>query len=411
MKKGIIAFFLTLAALSQINSQTWVQTLNGISMWSMCTDIQGNVYAGASGTVKSIYKTTNGGQNWFTILSGGASNFLGLAVDSLGNIFAANSTNGVMKSTDGGNNWINIPTSVFNGKTCQTVCCGRNGTVIVGTVSGGTFRSTDYGVTFSDTSIITSSVVLLAKDRYNPNIIYAGASSTSGVTGFFISTNSGISFGGPYASNNCWGLVQKSPLELYYATTATGYPFSKSTDGGYNWTNSCVQPGAMRGAALDLAGNIYISGNGGVYKSTNNGVSFISTGMTSSANLCVCVGNRIYVAATGTSTGGVWIGTDTTISGIANISGEEPDGYSLGQNYPNPFNPVTSVIFAVKRKGLVNISVYHVTGRLEAVLVNSDLNAGSYKVEWNAGSSSSGIYYCLMKADGFTSARRMVLVK
>lgn len=411
MKKGVFLFFLTLAALSHVNSQTWVQTLNGVSMWSMCSDVQGNVYAGASGTVKSIYKTTNGGQNWLTILSGGASNFLGLAVDSLGNIFAANSSNGVMKSTDGGNNWINIPTSVFNGKTCQTVCCGRNGTVIVGTVTGGTFRSTDYGVTFTDTSIITSSVVLLVKDRYNPNKVYAGASATSGITGFFISTNSGISFNGPFASNNCWGLVQKSPLELYYATTATGYPFSKSTDGGYNWTNPGVQPGAMRGAALDLAGNIYISGNGGVFKSTNNGVTFNSTGMTSSANLSVCVGNKIYVAASGTSTGGVWIGTDTTISAINPVNTGIPEYYSLEQNYPNPFNPETSIDFAVKKTGLVNISVYSVTGRLETVLVNSYLNAGTYEVEWNAGTYSSGIYYCLMKADGFTSARKMVLVK
>ncbi|MCE1165527.1 MAG: T9SS type A sorting domain-containing protein [Bacteroidetes bacterium] len=411
MKKGIIILVFLAAALSRSESQTWVQTLNGISMWAVCADVQGNVYAGTSGTVKAIYKTTNGGQNWLTLLSNGASNFLSLSVDSLGNIFAANSANGVMKSTDGGNNWTNIPASVFNGKTCQSVCCGRNGIVIVGTVSGGTFRSTDYGVTFPDTSITSSSIVLVSKDRYNANIFYAGASSTSGVTGFFISTNAGASFTGPYATYNCWGIVQKSTTELYYATTSTGYPFSKSTDGGYTWISVGVQPAAMRGAALDLAGNIYISGNNGVFKSTNNGQTFNNAGMTSSANLCVCVGNKIYVAATGTTTGGVWIGTDTTISSINPVNTGIPGMFSLEQNFPNPFNPETRINFNLAKNGNVTISIYDAAGKLIEKLIDEFKPAGTYSLAFNGSGLCSGIYYCKMQAGDFNETRKMALVK
>ena len=410
MKKFLIMIVFVITASSSF-SQTWVQTLNGIAMWSLCKDTQGNVYAGTSGTVKAIYKTTNAGINWTAILPAGASNFLSLAVDSLGNIFAANVSNGMMKSTDGGNNWTNVPISTFNNKNVQTVACGKNGVVFVGCVSGGVFRSTDYGATFPDTGIAGGSIVTLMVDRYNPDKIYAGASSTSGTTGLFISTNGGLLFTGPYNTNTCWGLMQKSQTELYMVTTSTGAPFTKSTDGGFTWTTVSAQPGSMRGCALDLAGNIYISGNGGVFKSTNGGASFVNTGITASGNQMVSSGTRMYAAITGSTTGGVWILNDTTLTAVNPTANTIPENYELKQNYPNPFNPETTIEFSVPGSGYVNLSVYDVSGKQVKTLVSGVLNRGSYRVNFKGDELSSGVYIYSLKAGKAALQRKMLLIK
>ncbi|MCX7833404.1 MAG: hypothetical protein N2490_04260, partial [Ignavibacteria bacterium] len=82
MKKTIFTLVLVFIFTKILFSQVWVQRLNGISMWSLAVDLQGNLYAGTSGTVKSIYKSTNGGENWIEVFSGGAANIIYLACDS-----------------------------------------------------------------------------------------------------------------------------------------------------------------------------------------------------------------------------------------------------------------------------------------------------------------------------------------
>lgn len=412
MKKLYLLFIVVFVLSSEISlSQTWTQTLNGIPMWAMCKDRFGNIYAGSSGTVKAIYKTTNEGQNWLTLLSGSPSNFLGLSVDSLGNIFGANVSNGVMKSTDGGNNWANIPITTFGNKNVQAVVCGKNGVVVVGCNNGGTFRSTDYGVTFPDTSLTGVTVVTLFVDRFNPNIIYAGASSTTGSTGFFISTNSGFSFSGPYNVNTCWGVMQKSPNDLYMVTTSTGTPFTKSTNGGYNWSTVSAQPGSMRGCSLDLAGNIYINGNGGVFKSTNDGLSFVNAGVTASGNQIVSHGNKMYAAVTGSTTGGVWIYTDTTLTSVTPVTTGIPKSFELKQNYPNPFNPVTIIGFSVPVTGLVTIKIFDVLGKEVWTLVNEKLQPGTYGTSFDGSKLTSGVYFYKISAGDFRETKKMLLVK
>jgi len=412
MKKLYILFIVAFVLSYEISfSQTWTQTLNGIPMWAMCKDRFGYIYAGSSGTVKAIYKTTNEGLNWLTLLSGSPANFLGLSVDSLGNIFGANVSNGVMKSSDGGSNWVNIPTSTFGNKSVQSVVCGKNGYVLVGCNNGGVYRSTDYGVTFPDTSLTGVTIVTLAVDRFNSNIFYAGASSTTGLTGLFISTNAGYSFTGPYNTNSCWGVMQKTPSELYMVTTSTGTPFTKSTNGGYNWATVSAQPGSMRGCSLDLAGNIYINGNGGVFKSTNDGLSYTNTGVTASGNQIVSSGNKMYAALTGSTTGGVWIYTDTTLTSVTPVTTGIPKSFELKQNYPNPFNPVTTIEFSVPVTQSVTVKIFDIMGREIDMPVNQILKSGRYKFTFNGTGLSSGIYFYKLISGVTQLQKRMLIVK
>jgi hypothetical protein len=80
-----------------------------------------------------------------------------------------------------------------------------------------------------------------------------------------------------------------------------------------------------------------------------------------------------------------------------------PIQFVLHQNYPNPFNPETTIRFDLPETGLVEISVYDITGKLVKVLVNESKHAESYSVTWDGNDSAgnlipSGIYFCRMEA-------------
>ncbi len=293
-------------------SQTWVKKVDGFSMWSIGKDYAGNIYAGTTGSARGIFKSTDGGESWINVYSTGASNYLGIACDSMNNIYAANSSNGMVYSTDGGQNFTLIPSSTFGNNTLNTVACGRTGHIFAGATTGGVWRSTDFGATFTNTALQTLSIVTIAVDKFNPDIIYAGASSTS-ANGFFISTDGGVTFGSSTNPVNVWDVLQTNSNELYIPTTLSPYPFTKSTDGGATWTTTANQPGAMRGGTLDILDDIYISGNGGVFKSTNGGISFTNHNLTFSSNKILTYGNKIMVCVTGTTNGGVYIFTDTQV--------------------------------------------------------------------------------------------------
>jgi hypothetical protein len=88
-----------------------------------------------------------------------------------------------------------------------------------------------------------------------------------------------------------------------------------------------------------------------------------------------------------------------------------PSEYQLFQNYPNPFNPVTTIKFDVPKTSLVKIKVYDVTGKLISELVNKQMEAGSYGVNWNGSEYASGVYFYKIETKDFTKVMRMVLIK
>ncbi len=53
-----------------------------------------------------------------------------------------------------------------------------------------------------------------------------------------------------------------------------------------------------------------------------------------------------------------------------------PIDFELGQNYPNPFNPTTTIPFSLKNDGRVELTVFDITGRQVANLVDGQMTAG-----------------------------------
>ncbi len=100
-----------------------------------------------------------------------------------------------------------------------------------------------------------------------------------------------------------------------------------------------------------------------------------------------------------------------TIVGVTNYSSQVPDKYSLSQNYPNPFNPTTNINFALTKSGFTTLKIYDALGREISNLVNQNLQAGSYDINWNASSFTSGVYFYKLETEGFSDTKRMMLIK
>ena len=86
-------------------------------------------------------------------------------------------------------------------------------------------------------------------------------------------------------------------------------------------------------------------------------------------------------------------------------------GFELKQNYPNPFNPATEISFTLPENNFVTLKVYDVSGRLVKTLVNDFRTAGNYKVSFDGGGISSGIYFYKLESGQFTDVKKMILVK
>ncbi|MCW8805476.1 MAG: T9SS type A sorting domain-containing protein, partial [Ignavibacteriaceae bacterium] len=104
------------------------------------------------------------------------------------------------------------------------------------------------------------------------------------------------------------------------------------------------------------------------------------------------------------------------------VTTESEDGkvytFNLEQNYPNPFNPITTIKFSIPSVTLsevegsvVTLKVYDILGNEIATLVNEELPAGEFEVEWNAEKFPSGVYFYQLKAGSFIQTKKMILLK
>lgn len=144
------------------------------------------------------------------------------------------------------------------------------------------------------------------------------------------------------------------------------------------WDGAAHNNDQGRDIAVDGSGNVFVTGR--AYTSANN---------------------DDYVT----------IKYSQTPSGVTPVSGEIPGEYSLGQNYPNPFNPTTNIGLRIADFGFVSLKVYDITGKVVAVLVNQEMNAGVYGIDFDAGDLGSGIYFYRMESGDFSQTKRMILIK
>jgi len=107
---------------------------------------------------------------------------------------------------------------------------------------------------------------------------------------------------------------------------------------------------------------------------------------------------------------------------VINVKDEQSSisSFKLEQNYPNPFNPSTKIKFTIPSVGTqravsVQLKVYDVLGNEIATLVNEELPAGEYEVEFLPAASirnpASGIYFYRLRAGDFIQTKKMLMIK
>lgn len=98
------------------------------------------------------------------------------------------------------------------------------------------------------------------------------------------------------------------------------------------------------------------------------------------------------------------------------ISEDFPKKFELFQNYPNPFNPSTTIHYTIPEPGNIRITIFNSIGEKIRTLVDSNLGAGSYNVQWDSQESVSGIYIYKIVFAGqsgkiYSDSRKMMLLK
>lgn len=98
---------------------------------------------------------------------------------------------------------------------------------------------------------------------------------------------------------------------------------------------------------------------------------------------------------------------DTTTGTNKYLQEDEPVELSL--NYPNPFTDITTIEYSVKKKELVELVIYDISGREIASYINKTLDPGKYSITINTGDFDEGVYLYRM-TDSSTRARPMIKI-
>ncbi len=105
------------------------------------------------------------------------------------------------------------------------------------------------------------------------------------------------------------------------------------------------------------------------------------------------------------------MGPKAFVTDVEPITETLPSSYALEQNFPNPFNPSTTINFSIPVEGFVTLEIYNAIGQKVASLVNETKSAGTYKVNFDAATLTSGIYFYKISVGNFTEAKKMILMK
>lgn len=103
----------------------------------------------------------------------------------------------------------------------------------------------------------------------------------------------------------------------------------------------------------------------------------------------------------------VVVDTTTAIENGKNL----PDQFRLYQNYPNPFNSSTTIEYDIAERSKVKISIYNITGKKIATLLDTEKEPGEYSIKWNPSNQATGVYFYRIKTETNTAVKKMSFIK
>lgn len=272
-------------------------------------------------TSSGVYLSSDGGTNWrptgdFPITDSYAGLNLAQSPTDAALLLAA-TTEGLFRTVNGGNVW----TLVLDGETFEVKFKPGDGMVVYATQKGAFFRSSNGGQTFTEINnfvgdTLKAARVAMAVSLNFPEYVYLfdGWAPTEAVSacgsadhtfgGIFRSTDSGLNFTRRCNTPNlvescCDGSNSRSQQGYDLALAVSHSNVSnlvsggilawRSSSGGVSWVNASGEECANESGSTGyihpdihdieynpLNGDVYLCNDGGIMKSTNNGLDWIS---------------------------------------------------------------------------------------------------------------------------------------
>ncbi|NNJ53171.1 MAG: T9SS type A sorting domain-containing protein [Ignavibacteriaceae bacterium] len=367
----------------------WIRVIGGDGSWTSIDPSNDNIVY-ASWQNLNMRRSTNGGSNFSTITppSAGITAFIApfrTYYNDASIIYAGRDK--IFKSTNSGNSWTATNNNtVLDGNPALAMDISYQSEDIVyvatapfQTSRGNVFRTTNGGAEWTN---ITGNLPDrfpsdMAVDPLNDNVVFITFYGF-GSGHVFKSTNSGDNW--TDVSDNLPDVpvpaVIVDPNNTDHVYIGTDIGVFVSTDGGGNWQDfNNALPDGVQGMDLNIC-------------RVNNVLRVMTHG------------NGAYERK--------------LLSTIVSNSGSGPSvviNYQLGQNYPNPFNPSTTIEFKVQRAGLTTLKVYDVIGNQVATLVERDLPAGDFSIDFDASNLTSGTYLYRLESGNFVETKKMILLK
>ncbi len=371
-----------------------------------------------------IHSTTNGGALWIRQLYLPNVRFRSLAFINPTTGYAGTlDTNLLFKTTNAGLNWTRIG-NIINPR--PSGLCGMsvvNQNIIYGCgVYWGdakVVKTTNGGLNWSVINLSSQVYSLIDCHFFNPDtgFVAGGVGNTfqNRMARILYTTNGGASWSIVHTASRtnewCW--------KISFPTRQIGFVsieresgasfFLKTTNGGINWTEFPVLPNVFvyqQGIGFVNETTGWVGGGNFTYQTSNGGLNWTNNTFGELINRFRFLSDTLGYAGGR----GVFKYSITPI-GIIKISEKIPSQFLLEQNYPNPFNPKTIISFQLAVNSFATLKVYDLLGREVAVLVNENLNAGTYEVDFDGSNLGSGVYYYKLSAGDFTETRKMVLIK
>lgn len=93
-----------------------------------------------------------------------------------------------------------------------------------------------------------------------------------------------------------------------------------------------------------------------------------------------------------------------------------PTEFALRQNYPNPFNPTTTIAFDVPTGSDLSVTVWNLLGEKVRTVYSGYMGPGQYTVTFDGRDElgtplSTGIYLYRLETQGYSSTKKMLLMK
>jgi uncharacterized repeat protein (TIGR01451 family) len=271
------------------------------------------------------FKTTDGGSNWSEISTGiadcdGDYGITGVAIDPqnsshlLSGYIASGCAGGLYESTDTGANWTFVSANGL-GNDAWTIAFNpaSSSQMYVNTVHVGVSRSTDAGANWTNTSPTLGDVSgsAIVVHPTSTSRVFMGYQDADGGGGLYLSTDNAATW--TSKTSEVSGRVQD--IRFSSSSPTVGYAASsdgvfKTADGGLTWaavgSHAAKSPKALAINPLDSS-IVYLGTNGGgIYKSTDSGVTFTAsnTGLPVSLNIgaiaiAPSASSTYYAAASG----------------------------------------------------------------------------------------------------------------